>query len=71
MDDARVLPLMSLPPVKIFVSSPGDVGEERLVARQVVDRLQGQFGGFLRLEPILWEWEPILARADRISGKRP
>jgi WD40 repeat protein len=40
--------------VRIFISSPGDVVEEREKARRVIDDLQRQFSG-ARLEPVLWE----------------
>lgn len=45
--------------LKIFVSSPGDVGQERLLASKVITRLQGEFFGRLRLEAVLWEQEPL------------
>jgi formylglycine-generating enzyme required for sulfatase activity len=53
----------SIPVVRVFVSSPGDVAEERGVALGVLRRLQGHFQGRFRLVPILWEQEPLLATA--------
>ncbi len=53
----------ALPTLRLFVSSPGDVAEERAVALAVIRRLQGHFQGRLRLVPILWEQEPLLATA--------
>ena len=47
--------------LRIFISSPGDVGQERLLATRVVERLQGEFTGYVELEPILWEHEPLRA----------
>ena len=47
--------------LRIFVSSPGDVGQERLVAQRVIERLHREFSAFLELEPILWEHEPLRA----------
>lgn len=41
--------------IRIFISSPGDVAEEREKARLVIDRLQPRYAGRLRLQPILWE----------------
>ncbi|HEU4692394.1 MAG TPA: tetratricopeptide repeat protein [Vicinamibacterales bacterium] len=55
------MPLKSL---RIFVSSPGDVAEERLIARRVIGRLEAQFGDALKLEPLFWEHEPLLATAS-------
>ncbi|MEQ8603380.1 MAG: hypothetical protein RIB45_08670 [Marivibrio sp.] len=54
---------MSRRAVKVFISSPGDVGQERLICARILERLQGEFGGFLQIEPILWEHEPLRASA--------
>ena len=47
--------------LRIFVSSPGDVGEERALVEAVIRRLQGLFAQRVRLEPIFWEHEPLRA----------
>jgi hypothetical protein len=47
--------------LRIFVSSPGDVGEERVMTARVVQRLQGWFGQSVKLQPIFWEHEPMRA----------
>ena len=47
--------------LKIFVSSPGDVGLERRIALRVIQRLQGELGQSVTLEPVLWEEEPMRA----------
>ena len=39
---------------RIFISSPGDVVEERNQAKRVIERLQLQYPDAL-LEPVLWE----------------
>ena len=44
-----------------FVSSPGDVGEERVMTARVVQRLQGWFGQSVKLESVIWEHEPMRA----------
>lgn len=49
---------------RIFLSSPGDVAEERLIARRVIDRLRGEFAGRIEIEPIFWEHEPLVASAS-------
>ncbi len=49
------------PELKVFVSSPGDVAEERLIANRVLDRLAVEFAPQARIESILWEHEPLLA----------
>ena len=49
---------------RIFLSSPGDVAEERLIARRVIDRLRGEFAGRIGIDPIFWEHEPLVASAS-------
>ena len=49
------------PRLTIFVSSPGDVAEERLIAKRVLDRLAAEFAPAATIESILWEHEPLLA----------
>src|SRR6185436_3852010 len=51
-------------PRRIFFSSPGDVGEERLLAQRVVDRLRVEFATHGVVEPIFWEHEPLRATAS-------
>ena len=47
--------------LRVFLSSPGDVGDERRMALRVMERLQGEFAALLQLEPIVWEHEPVRA----------
>lgn len=47
----------------LFVSSPGDVRDERQAVGRIVERLQARYWNFLRLEPVLWEKEPLRATA--------
>ena len=42
-------------PIRIFISSPGDVTEEREKARQVVEALRRHYSGLARLEVVMWE----------------
>ena len=46
-----------------FISSPGDVFEERAIASRVIERLQSEYIGRVVLEPVLWEHEPLVATA--------
>lgn len=55
---------MALKSLRVFVSSPGDVAEERLIARRVIGRLEAQFGDALHLDPLFWEHEPLLATSS-------
>jgi tetratricopeptide (TPR) repeat protein len=52
-----------MPPLtlRVFISSPGDVGQERILATRVLERLQGEFSRVVTLEPLLWEHEPLRA----------
>jgi WD40 repeat protein len=50
--------------VRIFISSPGDVGAEREKAREIFDRLQVEFSGLLEIAPYFWEHEPMRADTD-------
>jgi hypothetical protein len=47
--------------LRVFLSSPGDVGLERLLAVRVLERLQGEFAAAVAIEPILWEELPLRA----------
>lgn len=49
---------------RIFVSSPGDVAEERLIARRVIDRLRAELSGSLDIAPVFWEHEPLSASSS-------
>src|SRR5437879_3594635 len=50
--------------LKIFISSPGDVTDERELACDVVQRLNGRLAGRTRLVTVLWEELPMEATAD-------
>jgi len=41
--------------VRVFVSSPGDVAPERGRVDAVVAKLNREYGGLVRFEPVLWE----------------
>jgi len=44
-----------LPTVRIFVSSPGDVAEERDRGKQVIESLRRRYSRRFHLKPVLWE----------------
>ena len=46
---------MTEPVIRLFVSSPSDVSAERRRAALVVEQLNGEFAGRVRIEPVLWE----------------
>jgi WD40 repeat protein len=45
----------------VFISSPGDVPDERLRADLIMDKLAQEYGRFFRIESYRWEHEPMLA----------
>jgi tetratricopeptide (TPR) repeat protein len=45
--------------VRVFLSSPGDVAEERALAQLVFERLAKEYAGVVTLDLILWEHEPL------------
>lgn len=49
--------------IRIFVSSPGDVGEERQAAGRVIERLQGKYWSFVRLDDVFWEEKVVRSTA--------
>ena len=46
---------------RIFLSSPGDVAEERALAEMVFRRLASEFRDAVRLDLLIWEHEPLFA----------
>ena len=51
--------LDSIRNIRIFISSPGDVAEERNRARQVIESLRRRYSRRLKLSPVLWEDFPL------------
>jgi hypothetical protein len=54
--------------IRIFISSPGNVAEERDKAKQVIAALQRQYGDEVLLVPVLWEDLPLGADASFQQG---
>src|SRR2546428_5325362 len=48
-------------PLKIFISSPGDVADERRRAALVISILKREFARFFDISAVLWEYEPMLS----------
>lgn len=48
----------------IFVSSPGDVAAERVIADRVFRRLAKEFDESVTLRLVLWEFEPLFAHGN-------
>lgn len=49
---------------KIFISSPGDVRQERVLAQKIIEKLNVQLKEYISLEPYFWEREPLVATSD-------
>jgi eukaryotic-like serine/threonine-protein kinase len=47
--------------IRIFISSPSDVADERRRAAIVINRLAHEFTRFFELTAVLWKYEPMLA----------
>jgi hypothetical protein len=58
------------PKLRIFISSPGDVAEERVVANNLVRRISDEYANRLWIEPVFWEHEPLLAH-DTFQNQIP
>src|SRR5688572_18129860 len=54
--------------LRIFISSPKDVREERKRARAVIERVGRAFARDVRLMPVLWEDAPLRATASPQEG---
>ena len=49
--------------LRIFISSPGDVADERQISGKVIERLQGKYWSFVRLDDVFWEKKVIRSTA--------
>ena len=47
--------------IRVFISSPGDVEQERVIASRVLKRLNEQYSRFAKVEGVFWEHEPLRA----------
>ena len=47
--------------IRVFISSPSDVGAERRRAALVCNRLSREIGRFFEVRPVIWEYETMLA----------
>jgi len=50
--------------INVFVSSPADVEHERQRTERVIERLNGQYAGLVRLIPLRWEQKFYEARSS-------
>src|SRR5436190_3785480 len=59
---------MKLLALKNFLTSPGDVAQERFLAEKVIIRFQNIYKRICQLEPIFWEHEPLTATQSFQEG---
>ncbi len=56
--------------IRVFISSPGNVAEERVLANKIVRRLADEYADRAWVEPVFWEHEPLLA-TDTFQSQIP
>jgi hypothetical protein len=49
--------------LRVFISSPGDVSEERALSVQVFERLARECADAVEIQVVLWEHEPLFGHA--------
>lgn len=54
--------------IRIFISSPGDVRQERKIAHKVITELNSQFAKYLHIEVLMWENFPLTADSTFQEG---
>lgn len=54
--------------LRIFISSPGDVQHERLIAKRVINKLAKEYASIAKIEPLLWEDMPLSPSMDFQTG---
>ena len=57
--------------LRIFISSPGDVGREREISQKLISRVEASFGGRVVLQPYYWEHEPMRATRGDFQDQIP
>lgn len=50
--------------IRVFISSPSDVTSERTAVERVAATINAKYSGQARIEPVLWEAEPLQASKD-------
>jgi YD repeat-containing protein len=56
--------------LRVFISSPRDVGSERALAARTLDRLRFEFRGVCDIQPVFWEQMPMRA-TDTFQAQIP
>ena len=54
--------------LRLFISSPGDVQQERLIAKKVIANLNKIYSRYVELETVMWEDLPLEATASFQEG---
>jgi hypothetical protein len=69
-DDGSAFAAGPIHPLRVFISSPRDVGSERALATRTLDRLCFEFRGICDIQPIFWEQMPMRA-TDTFQAQIP
>lgn len=54
--------------IRVFISSPGDVKQERFIAKKVIQDLASDFADYANVKALLWEDMPLEATASFQEG---
>ena len=54
--------------IRIFISSPGDVQQERKIARKVISELNDLYSKFVEIEVLMWEDFPLTVESTFQEG---
>ena len=54
--------------IRIFISSPGDVHQERQIAYKVITEISKQFSKYVTVEVLMWENFPLTAESTFQEG---
>lgn len=54
--------------IRIFISSPGDVQQERNIARNVIEELNSLYAKYAKLEVLMWEDFPLTTESTFQEG---
>lgn len=49
--------------IRIFISSPGDVQQERNIARKVISELNSIYSKYAQIEVLMWEDFPLTSES--------
>lgn len=60
--------MQTMKKLRVFISSPGDVRQERLIAKKVIAELNQIYGNYIEIESVMWEDLPLEATSSFQQG---